>query len=57
MLRSATHELITRVARPVPPGLARRLQEFEGVLDCSYLPHDSFAVVAHKVYLCISRVA
>ena len=66
-LRSASHadlaacasgpcQLIVRVARPVPSGLARRLREFEGVLDCSYLPHDSFAIVAHQVYLCVSRV-
>lgn len=42
-------QLIIRVARPVPPELARTLRAFPGVLDCSYLPHDSFAIVASQV--------
>ena len=42
-------QLIVRVARPVPPELAKSLRAFPGVLDCTYLPHDSFAIVASQV--------
>jgi hypothetical protein len=42
-------QLILRVTRPTPELLARKLRAVSGVLECTYLPHDSFLVVAYNV--------